>query len=58
MLIKSTLKWMGIAGVIALAACTPTTGPLSDCVTGEDNVMSCSTPTSEPAEAGIEQIVQ
>lgn len=55
MVIKSTLKWVGIAGVIALAACAPT-GPLTDCVMGEDNVMSCSTPQSEPVDAGIEQI--
>lgn len=56
MVIKSTLRWVGIAGVIALAACAPT-GPLSDCVIGEDNVISCSTPQTEPADADIEQIV-
>ena len=59
MISKTMLKWVGVAGLVALGACAPT-GPLSECVMGDDNIQTCtpSTPQPEPAEGGIEQIIQ
>lgn len=58
MVSKTMVKWAGVAAVIALAACGPT-GPLSQCVMNPDeNQTICSTTQSEPADAGVEQIVQ
>lgn len=58
MVSKTMVKWAGVAAVMALAACGPT-GPLSECVMNPDeNQTICSTAQPEPADAGIEQIVQ
>ena len=58
MVSKTIVKWAGVAGIMALAACTGVTGPLTECTLGDDNITVCSTPQAEPADAGIEQIIQ
>ena len=58
MVSKTMVKWVGVAAVLASAACTEMNGPLNDCYTGDDSIWVCPTPEAEPADAGVERILR
>jgi hypothetical protein len=55
MVIKQTLRWAGLAGLVALAACNGPLGPDSYCSTDPENSSTiCSPPLSEQAADPID----